>query len=122
MAQIPEIIKVSFDPRFTLNLSNPVFASLWGCIKVGHITDQYFIDHVESVVDEIEKSNPSSYKEFEKIINHSGLSKFGTKEKKESTNMGAVMELDSTFWKGVWSYISGSKRLPYEYEGELIWG
>ena len=117
----PEKLSFAFDPSESdiPALASRVGRILWGCIKQQHITDQYFNDHVLGVVDKIGENNPTTYREFKNIIQHSGLQGYGCCRDDGSLGVPAHQRLDDDFWDGVWLYVSGAAGIKMVLEVEI---
>lgn len=113
MAKAPEKLVFSFDPRTSavIGLSDEKFKIIWGCIKTGHIVDQYFNGHVQKLVDCLNDEMPGNYDQFKMMVGSSGLSTYGNKY--EGGEYG-YRTMDDEFWKCVFDYITGVKNLEIE--------
>ena len=93
-------------------LSDRVGRILWSCIKTGHITSQYFNDHVAATALRIEMEKPKDYKDFKDLIRKSPLDCFGTMEDPDQlSRLSHCMILDDEFWQGMWYHITGETKL-----------
>ena len=110
-----EKLKFKFDPEKSdiPALKDRRGLIIWGCIKRGHITSQYFNKDVEGVVERIENEKPGHYHEFINIIQNSNLSTFG-RVCVENNQFNTDHRTDHEFWGGIWEYIRGRRYIEIE--------
>ena len=93
-------------------LSDRIGRILWACIKTGHITSQYFNDHIAATALRIEMEKPKDYEQFKDLIKRSPLQNFGTlRDPKQESRLTNWMILDDEFWKGMWYHITKKTKL-----------
>jgi hypothetical protein len=88
---------------------------LWTFIKMGHITDQYFLNYVNDAVKNIEKFKPSTYSEFIVCVNPLTNKNFGC----ITVGISSIRTPDHEFWLGVWTYIQNPGLFTYRYEDKI---
>ena len=88
---------------------------LWTFIKIGHITDQYFLNYVDEAVKRIDKWQPKTYSEFIVCVNPLTSKGFGN----ISVGISGIRSSDHVFWLGVWKYIQNPDLFSYKYQDKI---
>lgn len=121
---IPDEIPCGFDPDKT---DNPAFSDytgkcIYSCVKLWHITDQYFNDQVRTLADKVNKSIEEygylDYDRFAKIVEPFAWKGFGmrcTEHEHLVSPQYLRKELDPNFWKQVFEFITHKRELKLKY-------
>jgi hypothetical protein len=113
----PKVIRWGFDPTKSTIPVLKTGRRVWAFIRVNHIVDQHFDDHVEILVEAIKKTSPKDPKALRCLAERSGLGCFGIEMVGERT-WDSHRVPDMEWWTDLFDLVNGNPLVEQQFPPE----